>query len=83
MNIKNEKAFMSLIGLLLSIAIIVFVAYKVYNVYLKPSMSQETKKDLSSQGFDTSSQMGALQSSKQKINDINKAIKEQANQFPE
>ncbi len=84
MNIKGEKAFMSLIGLLLSIAIIVFVAYKVYNLYLKsPSMSQETRESLSSQGIDTSSQTGAFQSSKQKISEINKAMKDQANQFPE
>lgn len=83
-NIKNNKAFMSLLGLLLSIAIIVFVAYKVYNLYLKsPSMSQETRESLSSQGIDTSSQAGAFQSTKQKVSDINKVIRDRANQFPE
>ncbi len=82
--LRSEKAFASLIGLLLAIAIIVFVAYKVYGVYLgKPTVQdKQTRKALSEQGLDTSSAVGTYQSTKGRVGDIKKMIADQSDQLP-
>ena len=83
-RLRSEKAFASLIGLLLAIAIIVFVAYKIYGVYLgKPTVEdKQTRKVLSEQGLDTSGAVGTYQSTKSKVGDIKKMIADQSDQLP-
>jgi hypothetical protein len=82
MNIKNNKAFVSLIGLLFSIGIIFFIGYKVYDVYLKkPVADRQTQKILSEAGMDTSSQSGAYEGTKAKIRDVNRMLLDREKQL--
>ena len=81
-DIKDQKGFIGLISLLLTLVIIVFISYKIYNVYLsKPSVDTQTKKMLTEQGIDTSSQQGVLESTKAKLKDVNKMMLERENQY--
>ena len=82
MNYKNQKAFVSLLGLLLAIAIIVFIGYKMYGVYLnKSTPDAQTKKALADQNIDMSNQMGAFGGAKTKIRDVNKILQDQSDQM--
>ena len=81
-NLRNQKGFVSLLGLLFAIAIICFVAYKIYNVYLsKPTTDKETQKALKEQGMDTSTQQGAYDSAKEKIRDVKKIMQQEGADF--
>ncbi|MFH1359540.1 MAG: hypothetical protein ABIJ41_00690 [Candidatus Omnitrophota bacterium] len=73
----NEKGFASLIGMLLAIAIVAFLAYKAITTYYqKPSADQETQKTMKEQGIDTSTYRSALDSAKQKTAGIEKMMQE-------
>jgi len=77
-NVRNQKGFVSLLGLLFAIAIICFVAYKIYNAYLaKPTTDQETQKALKEQGMDTRTQQGAYDSAKEKIQGVKEIMHQQ------
>ena len=67
----NNKGFMGMVGLILTVAIICFMAYFVYKKYmLKPTgMDQNTQSMAQEAGFDTSSQTGILSSAKSIIKD--------------
>ncbi len=66
---KNGFAF---IELLLVIAIILFLFYKVINLYFKktPTINKETEKALSEQGIDTTNYKSIVGSTREKIQDI-------------
>ena len=67
---KFKTGFM-FIELLLVIAIIMFIAFKVFNVYFKkPVLNKETEKVISEQGIDTTSYKSTINSTRDKIEDI-------------
>lgn len=72
-NISNKRGFISLIELLLAAVIILFIGYIMLNLYTKGSyIDKKTKKVLEEGGIDTSGYKGILDSTKRKIEDINK-----------
>ncbi|HOW36051.1 MAG TPA: hypothetical protein PL155_06535 [Candidatus Omnitrophota bacterium] len=80
--LNNRKAFASFIGLLLSIVIVVFVAYMVFKVYLaKPSVDQQTQKTLSEQGISTSSPKTILDSTRATLKGIEKQTQQREDSF--
>ncbi len=59
------------IELLLALAIIMFIAFKVFNVYFKkPSLDKETQRFISEQGIDTTSHKSTIDSTRDKLEDI-------------
>jgi len=76
-SVGNNKGFGSLIGLLLTAVMIAFLCYIMMKVYVKgPSMDKKTKEILEEESIDTSSSKGILDSTKKKIEDINKQAAE-------
>ena len=79
---SSNKGFVSLLGLILSIAIICILFYISLKVYFKKLLPEgEIKKSLEGQGIDTSSYPAVLDSSKKKIEDINRQIHERDRQL--
>lgn len=67
---KLKSGFMFL-ELLLVLAIIMFIAYKVINMYVKkPALNKEAQKISTEAGIDTSSYKSIVNSTKDKLNDI-------------
>lgn len=67
---KIKTGFM-LIELLLVLAIIMFLAFKVFKLYFKrPSLNKETQRVISEQGIDTTSSKSIIDSTRKKLEDI-------------
>ena len=65
------KAGFMFIELLLVLAIIMFIAYKVINLYFKkPSLDKETQRVISTQGIDTTSSKSIVDSTRKKLQDV-------------
>jgi flagellar biogenesis protein FliO len=75
---KKIKAGFMFIELLLVLAIIMFIAFKVFKLYFKsPPLNQETQQVISEQGINTSTYRSILNSTRNKLEDIqNKHIDE-------
>lgn len=70
-RIKEFKGGFTFIGLLLVLAIILFLFYKAINLYFKKtSINEETEKTLLEQGIDTANYRSIVDSTKEKIQDI-------------
>jgi hypothetical protein len=68
-------SFFSLLELLLVLAIILFLSQRFLNMYFKkPNLDKETEEAISGQGINTSSYRGVLDSTRDKIRDINKQL---------
>ena len=68
---RDKKGFLSLLGLLLTVAIILYLCYIAFNIYFKePAIDEETKKSISKEGIDTSSHKAVLDSIREKTKDI-------------
>jgi prepilin-type N-terminal cleavage/methylation domain-containing protein len=68
---RKGKAGFGFIEILLVMAIIAFIAYKVFNVYFKKSfLDKETQKFISEQGIDTTSYKSTIDSTRDKLKDI-------------
>jgi len=81
--VKNyDSGFASLIGLLITLALMCLLVYIAFNTYFKtPVTDKETKKSLSQQGIDSSSYKTILDSSRNKVKDIQKQLKEQTEEL--
>lgn len=67
---KFKTGFM-FIELLLVLAIIMFIAFKVFKAYFKqPSLNKETQRLISEQGIDTASYKSIIDSTKKKLQGI-------------
>ncbi|MDP2938591.1 MAG: hypothetical protein Q8O13_00690 [Candidatus Omnitrophota bacterium] len=67
---KIKTGFM-FIELLLVLAIIMFIAFKVFKLYFKnPSLNKETQKVISEQGINTTSYKSIIDSTKKKLQGI-------------
>jgi len=71
MKKKFNKGF-GFIGILLVLAIICFLFYKVMNLYFKktPTINKETQKTLSEQGINTANYKSIVDSTREKVQDI-------------
>lgn len=68
-----RRGFLTLLGLLLAIAIILFLGYKVLATYFKESAAgTQSGQSLSEYGIDTSTPSLLIGSTRSKIKDINK-----------
>ncbi len=79
----NNKGFFGLVGLLVAVAFICFMAYFMYKQYFgRPTgMDQSTQDAAQQAGVDTSSQSGIFGSVKSMINGVNDAEQQQAQQL--
>ncbi len=76
---KTQSGFLSLLGLLLTLAIIFILIIISFNVYFKFSAPSESfSKITSEQGLDTSNYKSILDSSRKKVEDINKQMLERS-----
>ena len=67
---KNKSGFM-LLELLAVLAIIMFIAFKVFNLYFKqPSINKEMQKIIAEQGIDATSHKSTIDSTRAKFQDI-------------
>jgi flagellar biogenesis protein FliO len=67
---KIKTGFM-FIELLLVLAIIMFIAFKVFKLYFKKSsLDKETQRAISEQGIDTTSSRSIIDSTRRKLRDI-------------
>jgi uncharacterized protein YneF (UPF0154 family) len=67
---KIKTGFM-FIELLLVLAIIMFIAFKVFKLYFKnPSLNKETQRVISEQGIDTTSYKSTIDSTRDKLENI-------------
>ena len=70
---KEYKSGFVFLELVLVLAIILFLCYRLLNMYFKkPSLDKETKKVLTEQGIDTTSYKATLDSTREKVEDITK-----------
>jgi len=67
---RKLKAGFMYIELLLVLAIVMFIAFKVFNLYFKPSLDKETQRAISTQGIDSTSPKSIVDSTKKKLQDI-------------
>lgn len=71
-----------LIGLILAVAIVCFMVFFVLKTYVhNPVVDERTQKALSEQGIDASSQRAVLDSTREKMRDINKQILDREKQL--
>ena len=71
--LRNEKGFLSLIGLLVALAIISFLCYNFLTVYFKkPVFDQQTQESLKQQGMDVSNYQTVLDSARKTVEKVNK-----------
>jgi len=70
-KMRQIKAGFMLIELLLVLAIIMFIAFKVFKLYFKkPALDKETQRAISEQGIDTASPNSIIDSTQKKLQDI-------------
>lgn len=70
-EMKKIKTGFMFLELLLALAIIMFIAFKVFDFYFKkPSLNKETQEVISEQGIDTTSYNSFIDSTKKKLQDI-------------
>jgi hypothetical protein len=78
----NNKGFMGLIGLVLTVLIVGVLAYFIFPKYFREptGMNQQTKDTAKEAGIDTTSQSSILESTKTRIKDIEAMQVQQAKQ---
>jgi flagellar biogenesis protein FliO len=70
-EISKLKAGFMFIELILVLAIIMFIAFKVFKLYFKHSpLNQETQRVISEQGINTATYKSIIDSTKDKLGDI-------------
>ncbi|MFH1655715.1 MAG: hypothetical protein ABH954_03800 [Candidatus Omnitrophota bacterium] len=74
---EDKKAFFMYISLIFAVAIILILFFYLFNTYYKgPSLDEPTQKSLSSQGIDASSYQSVVDSTREKVKDIEKQLLE-------
>lgn len=82
MDMKKIKSAFMLIELLVVLAIIMFIVFKVLNLYfMKPSLNKETQKVISEQGIDTVSSKSLIDSTRNKLRNIQNRHNDELNQI--
>lgn len=82
MDIKKINTGFMLIELLAVLAIIMFIAFKALKPYfMKPSLNKETQKVISGQVIDTASSKSLIDSTRNKLRDIQNQHNDELNQI--
>lgn len=78
---KDEKGFFSILGLIVSLIIVMVVCYLVFKSYLVPMRLHKNldEKMFKEQDIDTSSYQAIKESTKKKVEEINKQYEIQLN----
>lgn len=71
---KSQEGFLSLIGLLLSMAIILILCFIALTYFKESPVDDETEKILSEQNIDSSNPQATLNAARKKIQDINTKV---------
>lgn len=83
-KINNTKGFFTLLGLILAIAIILFLAQTVLkNYYEKPVLDKTTEQSISGSGIDVTTYHNVVGSTRQKVSDIEKQMQDYGKQISE
>ncbi|MDD5730215.1 MAG: hypothetical protein PHN57_03695 [Candidatus Omnitrophica bacterium] len=81
---KCAGSVFTLLEILLVLVIVSIVARKVFTTYLKkPSLDKNAENFVHEQGINTSSHKAVLESTKEKIRDINKQLEKQNQEMDE
>jgi len=82
MDKKKIKHGFMLIELLVALAIIMFLAFKVLNLYfVKPALNQETQKIIAEQKIDSTNYKTLIDSTKSKLADIQSQEEDRLNRI--
>lgn len=78
---KNRKGYFALLGLIVSLVVALVVCYLVFKSYLVPLHTDKAddNKLFKSEGIDTSSYQSIKDSTKKKMDEINKQYEKQLN----
>jgi type IV secretory pathway TrbF-like protein len=76
---KNNQGFIGLLGMVLTLAIILVIVYISFKTYFKPNLTGISNP--SETGINTTSYQSILESSKKKVEDINKQTLERQKQL--
>ena len=77
-----KKGFVSLVGILITIIIIAISFFLMLKIYIKgPSVKKETAEIMEEAEIDASDYKGALEGTKNKIDDLNKQSADRAGQY--
>lgn len=80
--LTSEKGFVLLVGILITAIIIAVLFFLMLKIYIKgPSVKKETAEIMEEAGIDTSDYKGVLESTKNKIDDLNKQSADRAYQY--
>ncbi len=80
-SIKKQKGF-SLIEILLVTVILALLYYTVTKIFLRgPIVDKKTQQSLAEQGIDFTNYPGMINTTRDKVNDINKEIKDRRDQL--
>jgi type IV secretory pathway TrbF-like protein len=83
-TLGNNKGFVTLLGTILTLAIICYLVYILVNTLLKPTIpDNETNSTLQSNNIDTTNYKSIADSVRNRVKDLNKKSLEQANQIEE
>lgn len=85
-RLARRKGFVALIEILVVLAIIVFLAYRMYGSYFKksaPVVEPSGSPVVSDQNIDVSHPRAAVNYATQKVNELNKKIEEREKQAAE
>ena len=84
-KLEKQNAFVSVLSLLITMAIIFFIGYWTYDHYLvkHPSSVSGQEQGALSDYNSNDSQLGIFHDMKQKISDVNRKTKERENQLPQ
>jgi hypothetical protein len=72
-----KRTSFTLLGLILAMAIIFILSYMILNIYFKiPILNKNLEKSLSEQGIDTSSHKAMIDTTRGRIQDLNRQLLE-------
>jgi len=78
---RIKKGFM-FIELLVTLAIIMFIVFKVFNLYFnKPYLNKETQKVISEQGINTANYKSLIDTTRNKLENIQNQHNDELNQI--
>ena len=87
MNKKLAKSLtgsvLAILELLLAVVILLFLAQRALNAYFKPLQSDKKNRELTGQGIDTASHRTIVDSTKERVGDFSRQIKDHEKQIEE
>lgn len=77
---RNRKGYFALLGLIVSLAVALIIVFILFNINSShPIINKDTKKTFLEQGIDTSNYQAIKESTKNKMEEINRQYEKQLN----